>query len=157
MKVSPRIFFFLATGIGIGGFAMGQILEIFHILKGCYFCFLERILCLIGGTFSFLAWVWWPNRIAYWSAYGAMSTWIVGLVLSVYHTGIQYGIFNTPFFCQSPQTEDLESFLRTPSCNERTMDLFSLPFVLYLSFLFLILIFFGILCVKKSTYVQQNS
>lgn len=146
-RFSPRIVFFLMSGLGIGGFIVAQALELYGPFPGCRLCHLERWILLTGGWFSFLAWVWWPFHFARFMGYFTFLAWIIGSGTGLYHAGIQYGWIPLPSFCKVQDADSLDQFLSMPTitCNQRTLDFFSVPAALYLG---ISLLLFGWICFR---------
>jgi disulfide bond formation protein DsbB len=76
-------------------------------------------------------------------AYHTLFTWIAASLTGLYHAGVQYHIFPLPSFCAVQNAETLSEFLSMPkiSCDQRTLELFSIPASLYLGVFSIILSF----------------
>lgn len=139
MRRSLAWIFFIMTGIGWGGFTIGEVLEKYYHFIGCKLCHVERWFLLIGGVSCFLTWIWWSKPFGRLSAWTSLSLWMIGSGVAWYHVGIQYHVFPLPFFCSVQEADSLQQFLSLPSvtCDQRTLEIFSLPASLYLAILFL--------------------
>lgn len=127
-------------GIGIAGFLAGVWLERSGAFPGCILCHIERWILLGAGCLSLLTWVWRKTTLGRGLCLLTALIWLGGSGISFYHTGIQYRWFSVPAFCQVQGAEghtldeQLSSFMMQPtqSCEQRTMDIFSIPAAAYL-------------------------
>lgn len=133
--------FFIMSAIGIMGFLVGQLLEDYFGIKGCLLCHIERWVLLAGGIFSLLAGMFLSSVFGLLMAYDALFAWIGGSLTALYHAGVQYHLFPLPPFCSVQDAQTLTEFLSMSkiSCDQRTLELFSVPASVYLSILFAVL------------------
>ena len=150
-NLSARWIFLIMAGVGIAGFIVGQVLEVDFGIQGCRLCHIERWMMLAGGIFSLLTWMTWTSLFGLFAAYNALFVWIAGCFTTLYHVGIQYHLFHVPTFCAVKNAETLSEFLSTPkiSCDQRTLELFSIPSSVYLSILFAVLSVVSIYVLRK--------
>ena len=150
-NLSMRSPFFMMSGIGIMGFIVGQLLEDSFGIRGCLLCHIERWVLLAGGIFSLLAGVFWPSLFGLLMAYHILFVWIGGGLTALYHAGVQYHLLPLPSFCSVQNAQTLTEFLSMPkvSCDQRTLELFSIPASVYLSILFAVLSLVCIYVLRK--------
>jgi disulfide bond formation protein DsbB len=140
-----RFGLFLMSMTGIGGFALGVFLEHYGNFPACRLCHVERLILLCGGITCFLSWIKWPTRMGNTLLFLTGIQWIIGGLISLYHTGIQYGLLAVPHFCSVQEGSSLDEFLSRPSasCDQRTLDFLGIPACLYLVIVFSV---FAIAC-----------
>lgn len=125
--------------VGIGGFIIGLTLEHYGNFPACRLCHVERLLLLSGGLTCFLSWLIWPSKMGRTFSFLTAIQWMVGAIISLYHTGIQYGLLAVPHFCNVQEASSLDEFLSRPSasCDQRTLDFLGVPACLYLILIFM--------------------
>lgn len=143
--------FFVMMSLGIGGFIVGMLLEHYGQFPACQLCHIERWILLIGGMTSLSAWTWWPQGGGYIAGVLTGLVWGIGSAVGFYHAGIQYRLFDLPSFCKIQEGATLMDFLSKPSasCEQRSLDIFSIPASLYIGIMLL-------LCAGLCFYVLRN-
>jgi disulfide bond formation protein DsbB len=137
--------------MGIGGFFLGLILEHYGNFPACRLCHIERLFLLSGGMTCFFSWIWWSHKMGKTFSFLTSIQWVVGSLVSLYHTAIQYGLLAVPHFCNVQEASSLDEFMSRPSasCDQRTLDFLGIPACLYLTVIFMICALFCLLIVRE--------
>ena len=155
--VTPFWILLSMTGMGVGAFLIGTVLEVYGHFPACILCHTERFLFLIGGAISFLTWIWRKEILGQLLCIALGLVWSVGSGVGFYHAGIQYHLFDKPSFCHVQEVagdsldSQLANFLAEPSasCDQRTLDIFSIPASLYIGFALLFCVGWTVFCFRK--------
>jgi disulfide bond formation protein DsbB len=142
------------TGMGVGAFFLGSLLENYGNFPACILCHVERWIFLLGGVLAFLTWIWRKAKGGVWLCALLSLVWCVGSGIGFYHAAIQYHFLEKPSFCHVKEVEgdsldsQLANFLAEPkaSCDQRTLDIFSIPASLYIGVTLLISGIVGFWC-----------
>lgn len=136
-----RLLLWCMVVAGIGGGTFGFAVEYWGHWPSCILCHIERWILLIWGGSALLSLRCRRNLWALW----ILS--IVGWAVALYHTMLQFRLFQVPAFCQIKQTSSFQEFMSQPTaaCQEWTLSMFGLPAPFYLMLMW----FFAIVIVWR--------
>lgn len=130
--------------LGLSAWAGAEMLEVIGKWPACRLCHVERLIFLVMGVLSGLrigAKKWQSTvgstmtTVLTWSVIG---TCMIGFLISIYHTAIQFHWIALPSFCEIPKAGTFEQFMALPSatCDQWTLTFLFIPMPVYLIFLF---------------------
>ncbi len=130
--------------VGLSAWAGAEMLEVIGKWPACRLCHIERLIFLVMGLLSALrigAKKWESllgSTLTTFLSWSVIGTSILGSLISLYHTAIQFHWIALPSFCKIPKTGTFEQFMALPSatCDEWTLSFLFIPMPVYLFFLF---------------------